>query len=354
MDWPVRQRYVWRDAVTLQCNQERALFVVAVRADRMEPELVTFVGTFQHNRGLQPFVLRLGIIDGDVQTQPVAVLHQHVPAVTELGQRYREHGLVGLAVRREDNGGPVVDDSIMLELRAIVAESPSDYGWPRPTWTQEMLAIKLQRETSVKLSQQTISRCLKAIGARHGCPRPVLRCPWKKAAQMRRICRIERLLSELPEDEVASYADGVEIHLNPKIGPDWMLSGRQKVVVTPGQNVKRYLAGALDIRSRQLLWTASSHKHSGLFIDLVRHVARRHRDAKRIHLIVNNYSIHSSRQTRSSLAELPQVALHFLPPYSSDFNPIEREWRLPRAEVTRNHRRTNIEELMYDVRRYIA
>ena len=40
------------------------------------------------------------------------------------------------------------------------------------------------------------------------------------------------------------FVDEVDIHLNPKIGPDWMLRGQQKTVPTPGQNQKRYLAGA--------------------------------------------------------------------------------------------------------------
>jgi transposase len=289
--------------------------------------------------------------------RPAAVaraLHVARSTVYRVARRYRDGGLAGLADRREDNGGPVVDDSILLELRAIVARSPHAFGWPRATWTQEMLALTLERRTGVKLSRQTIGRCLQAIGARHGRPRPVLRCPWKKAAQTRRIRAIQRLLAGLPPDEVAFYADEVDIHLNPKIGPDWMLPGQQKVVVTPGQNVKRSLAGALDARSGQLLWVADRHKRSGLFIDLVRHLVRRHPDAKRIHLIVDNYSIHSSRQTRLALAELPQVQLHFLPPYSPDFNPIEREWRLLHAEVTRNHCCSTIDELMGQVRRHLA
>lgn len=289
--------------------------------------------------------------------RPTAVaraLHVARSTVYRVAERYRVGGLAGLADRREDNGGPVVDDAVRLELRAIVAENPDHFGWPRPTWTQEMLALTLQRRTGVKLSRQTVGRCLWAIGARLGRPRPVLRCPWKKAAQMRRIRAIERLLATLPEDEVALYGDEVDIHLNPKIGPDWMLPGQQKVVVTPGQNVKRYVAGALDTRTGQLLWVADRHKRSGLFIALVQHVVRRNPNAKRIHLIVDNYSIHSSRQTTLALAELPQVHLHFLPPYSPDFNPIEREWRLLHAAVTRNHHCSTIDELMDNVRRHLA
>lgn len=250
----------------------------------------------------------------------------------------------------------------------IVAQSPHAFGWPRATWTQELLALTLARQTGVRLSRQTIGRCLRAIGARHGRPRPVLRCPWKKTAQTRRIRAIERRPAGLPPDEVAFCADEVafyaddvafsadevDIHLNPKIGPDGMLPGRQKVVVTPGRNVTRYLAGLLYTRTGQRLWVADRHKRSGLFVDLVRHVVRQHPTTKRIHLIVDNYSIHGSRQTRLALAELPQVQLHFLPPYSPDFNPIEREWRLLHSEVTRNHCCTTIDELMGQVRRDLA
>ena len=59
---------------------------------------------------------------------------------------------------------------------------------------------------------------------------------------MRRLAWIRRLIRNLGPDEVAVYEDEVDIHLNPKIGLDWMLQGQQKEVLTPGQNQKRYLA----------------------------------------------------------------------------------------------------------------
>jgi len=32
--------------------------------------------------------------------------------------------------------------------------------------------------------------------------------------------------------------DEVDIHLNPKIGGDWMLAGQQRRILTPGKNQK--------------------------------------------------------------------------------------------------------------------
>ncbi len=53
---------------------------------------------------------------------------------------------------------------------------------------------------------------------------------------------------ELPGGKLAVYADELDIHLSPKIGFDWLLSGQPKDVIALGQNAKHYLAGANDAR----------------------------------------------------------------------------------------------------------
>jgi transposase len=274
--------------------------------------------------------------------------------VYRVARRFRVWGWEGLADHREDNGPVGVDELFRLQLRQAVAASPSDYGFARPTWTQELLCQALAERTGLRVSQATMSRLLRDIGARRGRPRPVLRCPWPRDRQKRCLRRIRRLVANLPANQVALYADEVDIHLNPKIGYDWQLRGQQKRVLTPGQNVKRYLAGALDVRSGRLRWVMAGHKRSGLFIELLRHLARAYPQGRVIHVIVDNYSIHSSRQTRLALAAWPRIRLHFLPPYSPTFNPIERVWLDLHAEVTRNHRCQTMEPLLAEVRHYLG
>lgn len=295
----------------------------------------------------------LHLAKGHPPTDVAAYAHVARSTVYRVAERFQTWGLAGLADRREDNGAPGVDPLFLLVLRQVVAAAPQDYGWARPTWTQELLCVVMEQQTGHAVSQPTMSRCLRRIGARLGRPRPILRCPWSQGRRNRRIRKIRRLIEHLPKNEVAVYADEVDIHLNPKIGADWMLRGQQKTVVTPGQNVKRYLAGALDVRTQRVRWAAATHKRSGLFIDLLKHLARTYRRARRIHVIVDNYSIHSSRQTTLALAGLPRIKLHFLPPYAPAFNPIERIWLDLHADVTRNHRCATIDELMYEVDDYL-
>lgn len=295
----------------------------------------------------------LHLAKGHGPTQVARFVHVARSTIYRVAECFQLRGLAGLADRREDNGSPGVDPMFLLVLRQVVARTPQDYGWVRPTWTQELLCAVMEQQAGQLVSQPTMSRCLRRIGARLGRPRPVLRCPWPKKQRNRRVREIRRLIETLPYNEVALYADEVDVHLNPKIGADWMLVGQQKTVVTPGQNVKRYLAGALDVRTRCVRWVIATHKRSGLFIALLQHLSRTYRYARRIHVIVDNYSIHSSRQTTLALASLPRIKLHYLPPYAPEFNPIERVWLDLHAAVTRNHRCGTMDELMRNVGDYL-
>ena len=112
-----------------------------------------------------------------------------------------------------------------------------------------MLVDTLRQKTGVRINVATMSIALKTIGARRGRPKPTVKCPWSKPAKDRRFREIQQLIEQLPPDEVAVYEDEVDIPLNPKIGLDWMVTGQQKEVVTPGKNQKSYLAGAQDVRT---------------------------------------------------------------------------------------------------------
>jgi transposase len=303
--------------------------------------------------------LRCKIIMGLVQGKsPTRLVHGGLCSesqVYRVAHRFIAEGLQVAADRREDNGEHKVDARYESELLTVVAGSPQGYGYLRPTWTQELLALVLAERTGRKVSVSTMSRLLKRHRVRLGRPKPTVECPWEKARRQRRLRRIKRLVREAGPDEVVLYIDEVDIHLNPKIGLDWMLRGQQKDVLTPGRNEKRYLAGALDARTGKLTWVEGLRKTSLLFLRLLyRLVTRTYRTARTVHVILDNYGIHDSLQVKLALATLNgRLKFHFLPPYCPDHNRIERIWQDLHANVTRNHRCPNMEELMTQVRIYL-
>ncbi|GAB7600589.1 hypothetical protein OkiPb00131_45340 [Escherichia coli] len=114
------------------------------------------------------------------------------------------------------------------------------------------------------------------------------------------------------------------IHLNPKTGADWQLRRQQKHVVTPGQNEKYYLAGALHSGTGKVSYVDGNSKSSALFISLLKHLKLTYRRAKPITLIVDNYIIHKSRETQRWLKENPKFRVIYQPVYSPWVNHVER------------------------------
>lgn len=300
------------------------------------------------------YLIVINLADGRSPTTTAAMLNVSRATVYRVAHRFVEYGEAGLLDRREDNGEQKLDERYLSQLFDVVRSTPDAYGWRRPTWTRELLVRTMQRLTGVRVHVTTMSRALARIGARRGRPRPVVRCPWPKKAKTRRLNGIRDLIDTLPKGHVAVYEDEVDIHLNPKIGPDWMVRGQQKEVVTPGQNVKRYIAGTLDATSGRLVYVAAERKNSGLFIDLLRKLSDAYPEAKVIHVILDNYRIHSSKITQTAVAAFDgRIVLHFLPPYCPNDNKIERLWEDLHAQVTRNHHCPDIKTLMQAVRRWL-
>ncbi|WP_394838647.1 IS630 family transposase [Pendulispora rubella] len=209
-----------------------------------------------------------------------------------------------------------------------------------PTWTRELLCLQMRGDGWATVAVCTMGRALARLGARLGLPKPVVLCPWPRDARAAVLQQIRALEGRASAQEPVLYSDEVDIHLNPKIGRDWMLPGHQRRIVTPGKNEKFYIAGALDVRTGKLHTTGAARKNTDLFCVLLWLLARSYgRHVRRIHLIVDNYGIHSARKTKRALEALGgRIVLHFLPPYCPDANRIERVWQDLHANVTRNHR----------------
>jgi len=274
---------------------------------------------------------------------------------SRVARRYETMGAAGLLDGRKEPRAEKTTDDAAAALCDLLEGTPQDFGWRRSTWTRELLARSLQEKLGMSFSLASVTRLLQKVGARKGRPRPTVGCPWSKRKRLAHLRKLLALVDALPKGEPILYQDEVDIHLNPKIGADWMLPGRQKRVMTPGQNQKRYLAGALNALDGTVHFMEAPRKNSGLFIDLARRLAgASYPRARRIHLICDNYCIHRSQRVQAALRDLGgRVVLHFLPPYCPDANRIERLWGDLHDNVTRNHRCTTMDDLMDNVRAYL-
>ena len=267
----------------------------------------------------------------------------------QLGFTVDEDGLLAAPVRTT-----VLMPWIKRTVDALLKASPQAFGWCRTRWSCATWACELQAKHRLEVSAGTVRRWLHESG-----------WVWKRAKlvakdndpqRVERLARIRWQMEHLQAHEMVVFADELDIHLLPKVGAAWMPRGSQEEVMTPGQNEKHYLAGALHLATGTLLHCLGPRKNNGLFRDLLTLLDRTYpeQQVRRIYVVVDNYKIHKAKAVEQWLAAHPRFALLWLPTYCPRANPIERAFGDVHDKCTRNHKRTRLCDVVSDVERHLC
>jgi transposase len=253
---------------------------------------------------------------------------------------------------------PPVHTTVLLptlrrSLLALLKAPPRAYGWCRTRWSCTTLALTLQTKRGVVVSAETMRRWLHELG-----------WVWKRAKlvakdddphRIERLAHIRLVYEQLRLWEAIVFADELDIHVLPTVGSAWMPKGTQVEVMTPGQNQKHYLAGALEPTTGTLHYTLGPRKTNALFRDLLTSLDARYPAERytRLYVVVDNYKIHKAKAVEQWLATHPRVTLLFLPTYCPRANPIERAFGDIHDCCTRNHQRHRLSALVADVEDHV-
>ena len=282
-------------------------------------------------------------------TSIAAVLFTSTSTSNRWRRRFRAGGLAAVGGRRRQRASAWAAWWAAVVIQWVTRQVPTDFGFVRSRWTCATVVVLLREDHGVRVSRETVRRWLHQADLVWRRPRPVVGP--KDPCRTSKLRHIRTVLRHLPPDETAVFQDEVDVNTNPKIGAMWMRKGQQAEVVTPGTNVKRYLAGSLHWRTGQLLLSEPGRqRNADLFLahlDALRGRLRRYRI---IHVICDNAVFHNPERCRKVQAYLSQwghrLRLHFLPSYAPETNPIERVWWHLHDEITRNHRCRDIDELL--------
>jgi putative transposase len=304
-------------------------------------------------RGTDPGIrLRAHILvllnDGIPWNTIIAVLFTSTTTINRWRQRYLAGGLAAVLESKRSRR-PRWHWVIALVIQWVTMKSPRDFGFYRSRWTCGTIVALLEDDYDVRTSREAVRCWLHKEGLVWRRPRPVLGP--KDPQRPQKLRKIRALLRDLPANEAAFFQDEVDVNTNPKIGSMWMWRGQQAEVETPGTNTKRYLAGSMNWRTGEVILSEPGFKRDAdLFLRHLDELRRRFRCYRRIHVICDNAIFHRPDRCKKVQEYLAKwghrIALHFLPTYAPETNPIERVWWHLHEEITRNHRCRNIEELL--------
>jgi putative transposase len=286
------------------------------------------------------------LADGHPWSRISVMLFTSARTINRWKQRFEREGVEAVLGAPRGRPAVLVVWWVTVVVRWVQQKTPRDFGFLRSRWSCGTVALLLWEEHRLNISQETIRRHLHREQLVWRRPRPVLGPTDPQYAEKLR--KIRRLLTNLPKKETAVFEDEVDVNLNPKLGSMWMRRGQQAEVVTPGNNVKRYLAGSLHWRTGKLLVSEpGARRNAALFVQHLEDLRRRLRGYRRIHIICDNARFHDCHLVHEYLQRWGhRITLHFLPTYAPQTNPIERVWWHLHEEITRNHRCQTIEELV--------
>jgi hypothetical protein len=129
------------------------------------------------------------------------------------------------------------------------------------------VALALPTRRGLEVSAETVRRWLHESG--WVWKRAKLRATEEDPQRVEKLARIRYAFAQVRTGVALVFADELDISLLSKVGYQWMPTGTQVEVLTPGTNEKRHLAGELNIVTGTLTSCVWYRKVTGLFLDLL-------------------------------------------------------------------------------------
>ena len=234
-------------------------------------------------------------------------------------RRFNAAGIDGLIDRKPSGRPRKIPALLTPELQSLVT-TPADIGVTH--WTGQKFHGYLTEQLELQVGYRTVMRWLQEQNFRLKVPRP---WPDRQDEALRQAFQI-RLGTWLVDENIDLwYMDEMGVEGDPRPRRRWAQKGAKITVTHNGDHVRMNVAGIIRPRTGTLEFSHSDTEVFQCFLD--------HANAdvgfarKRNLLIMDNASWHKSKSLNFGAFEPI-----YLPPYSPDFNPIERLWLILKAE----------------------
>lgn len=148
------------------------------------------------------------------------------------------------------------------------------------------------------------------------------------------------------------FIDWTLLRFFPPLRSAWARTGAQAAVPITGENAKRVLFGAIDVRTgRRVLLT---RRHAGVADAqaFFRALRRRYRRAGTIWLLLDRATAHTSPRTQALAAAL-RIRCLWLPKQAPELNAMDQLWRALKAQVAANRQAASIDALAAEASEWV-
>ena len=183
----------------------------------------------------------------------------------------------------------------------------------------------------------TISGMRHWLHANHFCYKKPQGVPAKidKTKQKAFIGYYRKLKKTAGNKEPIYFVDSVHPEHQTRLTRGWMLKGERKTIGMTGRQYRLNIMGGICLSNYKIVYQPSEAVNENSIQTFLYHLRKQHPGRYKVHIIWDNAGYHCSHEVRAFAKELG-IAIHYLPPYSPNLNPIERLWKILHQQVTHN------------------
>ena len=265
--------------------------------------------------------------------------------------RHEENGEEGLA-RKPGSGRPrKLEELDENELRIIVLQAASAFGYETDLWTVGRLHRVIQERYHVAVSRDTVWRRLREAGLTYQKPEreyheinEEARRKWRRY-EVPKICKcVEKYRA------ILYFQDEANVSLTAFLGKTWAPCGQTPKARVTGKRGGAAAMSAISKPGHLLFRLLEKRIASPEVIDFLAQMLKHH---PRRHLVevMDQARPHTSKKTKAYIERQRRLHAFYLPSYSPDWNPDEKVWNHLKHHELKSHQAKNKDELKRLTRR---
>jgi len=236
---------------------------------------------------------------------------------------FNDAGIDGITYRPRSGRPRVLAAEDVNQKILPVVDDPRSVG--RHHWTAVSLCGWLKEQRDLEINYRTLVRYLHEHHYARRIPRPVPEPPDRERWLQQRKEFAPQLLALLEDPRVdVFFGDEAGFEGDPRPRQRWVKRASRPTQGYYGGHVRQNVVGAVNPSSGQLVSLIIPHCDTEVFQAFLDTMAKEvpAQGGKRVCLVLDNASWHKTKRL-----EWHHIEKVFLPPYSPDFNPIERLWQ---------------------------
>jgi transposase len=128
---------------------------------------------------------------------------------------------------------------------------------------------------------------------------------------------------------------GIHPTHNVQLAYGWIKTGIRKEIAANSGRSRLNLSGIVDVITHNVLVQEDEILNATATIKFFQKIEKAYPSKTKVHVFCDNARYYRNKEVTKYL-ETSKIALHFLPPYSPNLNPIERLWKWMKERVIYN------------------